>query len=108
MNNATKKWNIVITLVIVELIAQYSLNYSVTHKHQIYKYLGILLYAISGYYYYELLQLTSDLGVANVLWTCGTFIGITLIAITVNKKQLSPRKLIASILIIIAIILYGV
>ena len=107
MNKTTNKWYIVIILVIIEIIAQYSLNYSAIHKQLIYKYIGILLYGLSGYYYYELLELTNDLGVANVLWTCGTFIGITLLAITVNQKKLSHRKLIASILIIIAIILYG-
>lgn len=94
-------------LVSLEIVAQYSLNYSVVHKESMYKYLGILLYAVSGYYYYELLELTNDLGQANVLWTCGTFIGITLLAVTVNQKKLSMRKIGASVLIIAAIILYG-
>jgi multidrug transporter EmrE-like cation transporter len=94
-------------LVSLEIVAQYSLNYSAVHKESMYKYLGILLYAVSGYYYYELLELTNDLGLANVLWTCGTFIGITLLAVTVNQKKLSMRKIGASILIIAAILLYG-
>lgn len=94
-------------LVSLEIVAQYSLNYSAVHKESMYKYLGILLYAVSGYYYYELLELTNDLGLANVLWTCGTFIGITLLAVTVNQKKLSTRKIGASILIIAAILLYG-
>ena len=107
MNNKNSKWYIVIILVIVEILAQYSLNYSAIHKQTIYKYLGILLYALSGYYYYELLKLTNDLGVANVLWTCGTFIGITLMTVTVNNEKLSVRKIVASLLIVVAIILYG-
>ena len=107
MNNSRKKWTLVIMLVTLEIIAQYSLNYSAVHKESMYKYLGILLYAVSGYYYYELLELTNDLGLANVLWTCGTFIGITLLAVTVNQKKLSMRKIGASILIIAAILLYG-
>ena len=107
MNNTRKKWTLVIMLVSLEIVAQYSLNYSAVHKESMYKYLGILLYAVSGYYYYELLELTNDLGLANVLWTCGTFIGITLLAITINKEKLSMRKIGASVLIIAAIILYG-
>jgi len=107
MNNTRKKWTLVIMLVSLEIVAQYSLNYSAVHKESMYKYLGILLYAVSGYYYYELLELTNDLGLANVLWTCGTFIGITLLAVTVNQKKLSMRKIGASILIIAAILLYG-
>ena len=107
MNNSRRKWTLVILLVSLEIIAQFSLNYSAVHKEAMYKYLGILLYAVSGYYYYELLELTNDLGLANVLWTCGTFIGITLLAVTVNQKKLSLRKIGASILIIAAILLYG-
>lgn len=107
MNNSRRKWTLVILLVSLEIIAQFSLNYSAVHKESMYKYLGILLYAVSGYYYYELLELTNDLGLANVLWTCGTFIGITLLAVTVNQKKLSMRKIGASILIIAAILLYG-
>ena len=107
MNYKINKWIIIIILVIIEIIAQYSLNYSSIHKEALYKYLGMLLYSLSGYYYYELLKLTNDLGVANVLWTCGTFIGITLLAVTVNNEKLSVRKIVASLLIVVAIILYG-
>ena len=107
MNNKTKKWTVVIILVIVEIMAQYSLNYSIKSKQQIYKYIGIILYALSGYYYYKLLELTKNLGIANILWTCGTFIGITFLAITINKEKMSWQKIIASILIVIALILYG-
>jgi multidrug transporter EmrE-like cation transporter len=106
MNYKINKWIIIIILVIIEIIAQYSLNYSSIHKEALYKYLGMLLYSLSGYYYYELLIITDDLGSANVLWTCGTFIGVTLLAVMLNKEKLSLRKIIASILIVIALILY--
>jgi len=100
------KWIIIIILVVIELLAQYSIRHSSIHKVVMYKYLGMLLYALSGYYYYELLIISKDLGTANVLWTCGTFIGVTLLAVMLNKEQLSLRKIVASILIVIGLILY--
>jgi multidrug transporter EmrE-like cation transporter len=100
------KWIIIIILVIIEIMAQYSLDYSTIHKDALYKYLGMLLYALSGYFYYELLIITTDLGSANVLWTCGTFIGVTGLAVILNKEKLSLRKIVASILIVIGLILF--
>ena len=100
------KWIIVIILVVIEILAQYCISYSTRHKDLLYKYLGMILYLGSGYYYYELLLITDDLGTANVLWTCGTFIGVSFLALALNKSALSLRKIVASILIVIGLILY--
>ena len=44
MNYEIKKWSLVLTLVILEICAQYSLNYSAKTKQANYKYLGIVPY----------------------------------------------------------------
>ena len=101
------KWILIMILVTLEIVGQYSLDYSITKKQILFKYAGIILYAVSGYFYYELIRQTKDLGLANILWTCGTFIGITILSITLGEEKPTVQKMVASVLMIGAVLLYS-
>jgi multidrug transporter EmrE-like cation transporter len=105
-NNTIKIILLLLSIVFVEMTGQFYLQ-----KHAIYnKYVhnllaGIILYAIVGLLYYELLSRKIPMGVANGLWNSLANIGAPIVGFYFFNQVMNMRQITGLIIVIIGTLL---
>ncbi len=80
--------------VLIECIADVILKFHVKTKNMNYLYLGMIGYALTGYFFAKLLTM-HNLGTSNIIWHVVHFIFLTLISILYFKEKYTHKEIIA-------------
>ena len=96
---------IVLLLLIIatETAAQFFLQKQIKSNQNIFLIIGILLYAVVGFIYYNILNNGKKLAIANSLWNAGTEITVALLGLIIFGQKLSKGQICGIVLILIGI-----
>lgn len=93
---------LLISIILVESLAQWFLQKRITTKNDIYLVGGVILYGLVGIIYYRLLKHGKKMAVANTLWNAGTEISVAIMGYIFFKQGLRKEQIFGIILILIA------
>jgi len=95
----------VLLSIISEVFAQYLFKISHKNKSIYYKIIGIILYAFTGFFVFNLLKY-AHLGIANVIWHLFHFLLLFIVGYFLLNEKLTKKQIIASIFGIISLFLF--
>ena len=107
---------LILLLIIIEVSAQYlfklsysknkynNVNNNLNNNVNYYFIIGFILYSISGFFVYKVLEY-GDLGVINVIWHLLHFFSLFFVSYYFLHEKLSNKKIIGSIFGIISLFL---
>tara|TARA_X000000368_G_scaffold389349_2_gene351633 strand:+ start:303 stop:635 length:333 start_codon:yes stop_codon:yes gene_type:complete len=96
----------VLLSIISEVLAQYLFKISYKTKFlNTYLIFGIILYALTGFFVFNLLKYT-HLGIANVIWHIFHFLLLFLVGYIFLEEKLTKNQIVASIFGIISLFLF--
>ena len=86
MNDRTKMWMYLITVIILEALAMSILEYSANNGNNYYI-IGVLMYSLIAYLFYHVL-IIEHLAISNALWNVSAIILVTFIGIFYFKEKI--------------------
>jgi len=98
-------YRIVLAIIIMETIAQCSLQKFIQDKNSIYLLIGLICYNILALLFCSLLQLEKSMNFCNSLWNAGTGITVAIMGYLLFNQQISKLQLFGILLSIIGIYL---
>jgi|TARA_B110000977_G_scaffold197019_2_gene278592 multidrug transporter EmrE-like cation transporter len=90
---------------ISEVFAQYLFKISHKNTNHYYLIVGIILYAFTGFFAFNLLKYTS-MGIANIIWHLFHFILLFLVGYFFLDERLTKKQILATIFGIISLLLF--
>ena len=95
-----------ILLILIECFGDLAFHYSITQrKYKTIKlWIGLLLYLLMGYVYYNILKKYDNLAVPNALYQGLSVVAVTLLSLIILKEQISRQKVIGICIVILGLL----
>ena len=101
MNESLINFILLVCLILIEVVAMSTINYSAIHKNNYYI-IGLFFYLFVGYILYVLLVRHSSLAVVNSKWNMVSILLITAISILYFKEKITSMEMMGVALAIVA------
>lgn len=92
-------------LIISECIGDVCFHHSI-HKNKnnkAYLWVGLSLYVVMGYLYYEILKNYDNLAIPNALYQCFSVLAVTFVSVVILKEKVTKLKILGIVVILLGL-----
>ena len=95
-----------ILLILIECFGDLAFHYSITQSNykKVKCWIGLLLYMMMGYVYFNILKNYDNLAVPNALYQGLSVVAVTLLSLIILKEQISRQKVIGICIVILGLL----